>query len=105
MVTKKLIQACVAGLLAIGLQSAAFADDKTRNAIIGAGLGGVAGALISEGDPLYTAGGAAAGGVLGHVMTSNDRDRKRHHWDRDRKHNNGHYHHKKRGHKRHKHHR
>lgn len=106
----KLVQASLVGILALGISSTALADDRTRNTIIGAGLGGVAGALLSEGDPLYTIGGAAAGGVLGNVITRDDRDHKRHRWDRDRKHKHGHkyaYHPgKKYGHKKHwKHHR
>ena len=82
-ITKRMAQALVVGVLALGLGAAAQADDKTRNTVIGAGLGGVAGALLSEGDPLITIGGAAAGGVLGHVITDDDDDRRdRRGWDR-----------------------
>lgn len=84
-ITKRLIQAVLAGVLALGFSMTAQADKQTRNTVIGAGLGGVAGALLSEGDPWATLGGAAAGGVLGHVITDdNDRGRRRHDWDRDR---------------------
>jgi len=82
-ITKKLMQGLVAGVLALGLTGTALADDKARNTVIGAGLGGVAGALLSEGDPWMTLGGAAAGGVLGHVITDDDDDRRdRRRWDR-----------------------
>ncbi|MCC2978283.1 hypothetical protein LK533_16660 [Sphingomonas sp. PL-96] len=47
-------------------------DDKTRNTIIGAGLGLLGGALLSGGDPWASAAGAAAGGAIGNV-TSKDR--------------------------------
>ncbi|MGE8685634.1 MAG: hypothetical protein ACN6PJ_00775 [Achromobacter sp.] len=83
-ITKRLIQALLAGVLALGVSTAAMADKQTRNTIIGAGLGGVAGALLSDGDPWLTLGGAAAGGVLGNVITDDDDRRGRRHWDRDR---------------------
>lgn len=81
-ITKRFMQAVMAGVLALGVSVGAQADDKTRNTVIGAGLGGVAGALLSDGDPLYTIGGAAAGGVLGHVITDDDDRRDRRRWDR-----------------------
>lgn len=83
-ITKRLIQAVLAGVLALGVSMTAQADKQTRNTVIGVGLGGVAGALLSEGDPWATVGGAAAGGLLGHVITDDDRGGRRHGWDRDR---------------------
>ncbi|HCW21064.1 glycine zipper 2TM domain-containing protein [Achromobacter sp.] len=84
-ITKRVVQAVLAGVLALGFSMTAQADKQTRNTVIGAGLGGVAGALLSEGDPWATVGGAAAGGLLGHVITGDDdRGRRRHDWDRDR---------------------
>lgn len=63
------------GLLAFSLSNSALASDKVNNAIIGAGLGAAAGAILSEGDPAYILGGAAAGGVLGHVFTEDNKSR------------------------------
>ncbi len=40
-------------------------DSRQRSTVTGAGLGGVAGAVISDGDVLGTVGGAAIGGVIG----------------------------------------
>lgn len=100
--TKRLIQAILASVLALGISTTALADKQTRNTIIGAGLGGVAGALLSEGDPLYTLGGAAAGGVLGHVITDDDRGGRRHHWDRDRGHRDSYRRANYRGHDKHR---
>jgi len=97
-ITKRFIQAVCAGALALGISTTALADDQTRNTIIGAGLGGVAGALLSEGDPLITLGGAAAGGVLGNVITDDDHHGHRRHWDRDRSYKRASY----RGHDRHR---
>src|SRR5690606_8888047 len=92
------------GLLAFAVAGCASARDrKTDNTLIGAGLGAAAGAVISEGDPLYTIGGAAAGGLLGNILTEERRYRPRG-WDRGRhyhpaphRHVNKHYYH--RGHK------
>ena len=52
---------------------AAAADRKTTNTILGAGIGAAAGAVLSQGDTLATLGGAAAGGVLGNILTEEPR--------------------------------
>lgn len=79
----RLAVCCVAVLAISG--TAAAADRKTTNMLLGAGLGAAAGAVLSEGDPMLILGGAAAGGVLGNVLTE---DRKR--YDRShRRHYNG----------------
>lgn len=54
-------------------------DRKTGNTMLGAGLGAATGAVFSGGDPLLTLGGAAAGGILGNVLTE---DRSSRNWDR-----------------------
>src|SRR3546814_12244738 len=90
--TKRLIQAGFAGALALAISTTALADDQTRNTIIGAGLGGVAGALLSDGDPLLTVGGMAAGGLLGNVITDDDDRGRRHHWNRERDRGRAHSH-------------
>jgi len=94
------------GLLALSMAGCANARDrKTDNTLIGAGLGAAAGAVISQGDPLYTIGGAAAGGLLGNILTEEPRYRGRD-WNRGRNHYSGPPHrHVKRNHYRgHKHH-
>lgn len=75
------LQRTIARIAAIGLMSLAAAgcathDRKSSNTLLGAGLGAATGAVFSGGDPLYTLGGAAAGGVLGNVLTE-DRDKRR----------------------------
>ncbi|NBB64588.1 hypothetical protein GVN18_35620 [Pseudomonas sp. ODNR1LW] len=45
-------------------------DDSAKNALIGAAVGGLAGALYSNGDGRYIAGGALAGAALGAVATN-----------------------------------
>lgn len=68
------IRALGAIVFSLACISTAHASNKTTNTILGAGLGAAAGAVFSEGDPLYTLGGAAAGGVLGNILTENERD-------------------------------
>src|SRR3546814_385127 len=81
----RIAQWAVAGAMAVGLASNAMASDKTTNTLLGAGLGAVAGALLSEGDPLLTLGGAAAGGVLGNILTEDHRYNGRHWSGNDRR--------------------
>ncbi|MEN5170237.1 hypothetical protein ABE444_11770 [Brevundimonas pondensis] len=69
-------------------------DNTGRDAVLGAVVGGVAGALIGQGDGRYIAGGALAGAALGAVASDNDRDncdyyrggrcyRNQGHWERE----------------------
>lgn len=103
----------VIGLLAFAMAGCASARDrKTDNTLIGAGLGAAAGAVLSEGDPLYTIGGAAAGGLLGNILTEEPRYHRRD-WDRGHRHYRSPKHHhvqkrhhyKGKGHHKHHHHR
>ncbi|NMG53832.1 glycine zipper 2TM domain-containing protein [Aromatoleum aromaticum] len=55
-------------VLAIAASGCATWDDmssRERSAVIGAGVGGTAGAVMSDGGVLGTVGGAAIGGVIG----------------------------------------
>ncbi|TEA77800.1 glycine zipper 2TM domain-containing protein [Allopusillimonas ginsengisoli] len=70
----KIASLAFAGALALAAAGNAMASDRTTNTLLGAGLGAAAGAIFSEGDPLFTLGGAAAGGVLGNVLTEDRRD-------------------------------
>ncbi len=69
-------------------------DNTGRDAVLGAVVGGVAGAIIGQGDGRYIAGGALAGAGLGAVASDSDRDgcnyyrggrcyRNQGHWERD----------------------
>lgn len=70
----------LASLLAVGVAADASASSrKTRNTLIGAGLGAAGGALLTHGDPWGALGGAAAGGLIGNVITD---DHHRHDWNR-----------------------
>lgn len=85
----------VTKLALIGLTTLALAgcathyDRKTNNTMMGAGLGAAAGAVASQGNPWYALGGAAAGGLLGNILTDDD-DRRSRRWDNDRNHRRSH---------------
>ncbi|MBF6617714.1 MAG: hypothetical protein ITG07_13425 [Candidimonas sp.] len=66
---RNFVRVATVGLLAFTLAGCAHHDRKTSNTLMGAGLGAAAGAVVTGGDPLYTLGGAAAGGLLGNVLT------------------------------------
>lgn len=104
--SKTKIMGCLALLtaLAIAPLHTASASDKTTNTILGAGIGAAAGAVLSKGDTLATLGGAAAGGVLGNILTEEPRKRRpaahsnsRHHRYASHPHNNRHVHYAKHG--------
>ena len=59
-------------------------DDKKKGTIIGAGVGLLAGALFSGGDPWASLAGAAAGGAVGNVTSGNKNDRNRRDWGNNR---------------------
>lgn len=67
--SRNVVRIATIGLMAFALAGCATHDRKTNNTLVGAGLGAATGAVFSGGDPLYTLGGAAAGGVLGNVLT------------------------------------
>ncbi|WP_202411826.1 hypothetical protein [Paracandidimonas lactea] len=79
----------LAGVLTATLAGCAvYRDDyyarRNNNAVLGAGIGAAAGAVASDGDPVYILGGAAAGGLLGTILTEDRRYYRG--WDRDRDH-------------------
>ena len=83
-------QMAIVGLLALAVAGPASAvTRKERNTVIGAGVGALAGAVLTEGNVLATLGGAAAGGVLGNIITEDRREYRSR--GRDRGHH-GHYH-------------
>lgn len=66
------------GLLCGGMLSACSTWDglseREKGAAIGAGVGGVAGAAVTDGGVLGTVGGAAVGGVIGHEVGKRQED-------------------------------
>jgi len=84
MSSTRIAKLAMIGLTALVLAGCATHDRKTNNTMVGAGLGAAAGAVVSQGDPWYALGGAAAGGLLGNILTSDDKRRSRN-WDNDRR--------------------
>ncbi|NGM87502.1 hypothetical protein G5B35_09295 [Parapusillimonas sp. SGNA-6] len=91
-----LVRLATVGLLTVALAGcASHQSRKTSNTLMGAGLGAAAGAVVSGGDPLYAVGGAAAGGLLGNILTEDRKggrskgwkgsDRRHKHHDRRRR--------------------
>ncbi len=62
---RTLIPALLIALAAGGCASWEGMSSRQKSTAIGAGVGGVAGAAISDGGVLGTVGGAAIGGVIG----------------------------------------
>lgn len=62
----------------IGLGACSGMSQRDQNTAVGAGIGGVAGAVLTDGSPIGTVGGAVVGGVIGHeVNTGDNRNRNR----------------------------
>jgi osmotically inducible lipoprotein OsmB len=64
--TKRITAAAVAIALVVTLS--ACETRRGRNTAIGAGVGAVGGAVLTNGSALGTLGGAAVGGVVGHQV-------------------------------------
>ena len=52
----------------LGLAGCAGMSTQDKNTAIGAGVGGVAGSVLTGGSAVGTIGGAAVGGVIGHEV-------------------------------------
>ncbi|MCK2126867.1 glycine zipper 2TM domain-containing protein [Thauera aromatica] len=65
MKTRTLISAALVVLAATGCATWDGMSSREKSAAIGAGVGGVAGAVVTDGGILGTVGGAAIGGVIG----------------------------------------
>lgn len=86
-VRRHITQIAMSGLLALAVcTTAAASERRTANTVLGAGLGAVAGAVLSNGDPMLTLGGAAAGGLLGNVLTEDRRHHRGGYYDGPRRH-------------------
>lgn len=72
-VTKTLIAGAITAALVLPA-SAAFAGDKTNKAILGAVIGGLAGAALGDGDKGAVAIGAIAGAAIGASTAKSNND-------------------------------
>ncbi len=66
--TKKLIALACASAILISLGGCAGMSNRDKNTAAGAGIGGVAGAVLTGGSAIGTVGGAAVGGVIGNQV-------------------------------------
>jgi osmotically inducible lipoprotein OsmB len=55
---------CATLLIALGLTGCASMSDRERNTAVGAGVGAVAGSVLTGGSLIGTVGGAAVGGLI-----------------------------------------
>jgi hypothetical protein len=77
-ISSRMSRLVVIGVAAVAITGCAtHYDRKSSNTMLGAGLGAATGAVVSQGDPLFTIGGAAAGGILGNILTDDDRGDRR----------------------------
>lgn len=67
MIEKFSLSAATAAIL-IGLGGCAGMSHQDKNTAIGAGVGAVGGAVLTNGGALGTIGGAAVGGIIGHEI-------------------------------------
>jgi osmotically inducible lipoprotein OsmB len=64
----KLIASSSLAVLALGLGGCANMSERDKNTAIGAGVGAVAGSVLTGGSATGTVGGAAVGGVIGNQV-------------------------------------
>lgn len=62
------VMALVTAAALVGLTGCSGMSTKQKNTAIGAGVGGVAGSVLTGGSTTGTIGGAAVGGIIGHEV-------------------------------------
>jgi osmotically inducible lipoprotein OsmB len=70
---KKLAVGTVAAAALLGLGGCAGMSQQDQSTAAGAGIGAVAGAVLTGGSALGTLGGAAVGGVIGNEVSKDKR--------------------------------
>lgn len=65
---QKLALSVVTGAMLIGLAGCSGMSRRDQNTAVGAGIGAVTGAVLTDGSALGTVGGAAVGGVIGNQV-------------------------------------
>jgi osmotically inducible lipoprotein OsmB len=66
--THKIVAATMATAFLLGLGGCSGMTKQDQNTAVGAGIGGVAGAVLTGGSTVGTVGGAAVGGVIGNQV-------------------------------------
>jgi osmotically inducible lipoprotein OsmB len=67
---KHIIATATLATVALGLTGCAGMSNQDRNTAVGAGVGAVAGSVLTGGSAVGTIGGAAVGGVVGNQVKS-----------------------------------
>lgn len=65
---RKFFVGAATGLIIISVAGCSGMSRRDSNTVVGAGIGGVAGAVLTGGGALGTLGGAAIGGVIGNQV-------------------------------------
>jgi osmotically inducible lipoprotein OsmB len=65
---KQLIVSASLVTVALGLAGCAGMSNQDKNTAVGAGVGAVAGSVLTGGSPVGAIGGAAVGGVIGNQV-------------------------------------
>ena len=67
--TKNVAGSVMSVAILLGLSGCAGMSTQDKNTAAGAGIGAVAGAVLTGGSTLGTVGGAAVGGLIGHEVS------------------------------------
>lgn len=70
---KSLAASTLAVVAFVGLSGCAGMSNRDKNVVTGAGVGAVAGAVLTGGSAIGTVGGAAVGGLIGNEVDKNKR--------------------------------
>jgi osmotically inducible lipoprotein OsmB len=73
--TPRTLTSLAAIAAALSLGACGSMSDRDRNTAIGAGVGGVAGSVLTGGSTTGTVGGAVVGGVIGNQVDKDDKKR------------------------------
>lgn len=68
MTTQRPVICMTAVALVLGLGACSGMSQRDQNTAVGAGIGGVAGAVLTGGSAVGTVGGAVVGGVIGNQV-------------------------------------
>lgn len=66
---QQFIKSVAIAAMLISLAGCAGMSRQGQGTLLGAGVGGIGGAALTNGSPLGTLGGAAVGGLIGNVVT------------------------------------
>lgn len=66
---KKIATVATLTVAVLGLSACAGMSNQDKNTAVGAGVGAVAGSVLTGGSPIGTIGGAAVGGVIGNEVS------------------------------------